>query len=36
MLKLLEDRVESALLEVQGYVGLQSATIRGAFSRPAR
>ena len=34
MLKLLEDWVKSALLEVQEYVGLQSATMRGAFSRP--
>ena len=34
MLKLLEDWLKSALLEVQDYVGLQSATVRGAFSRP--
>jgi len=34
MLKLVEDWVKGALLEVQEYVGLQSATVRGAFSRP--
>jgi phospholipid/cholesterol/gamma-HCH transport system permease protein len=34
MLTLVEDWVKSALLEVQEYVGLQSATVRGAFSRP--
>jgi phospholipid/cholesterol/gamma-HCH transport system permease protein len=32
--KLLEDWVKSALLEVQEYVRLQIATVRGAFSRP--
>ena len=34
MLNLVEDWVKGALLEVQEYVGLQSATMRGAFSRP--
>jgi phospholipid/cholesterol/gamma-HCH transport system permease protein len=34
VLKLVEDWVKGALLEVQEYVGLQSATVRGAFSRP--
>jgi phospholipid/cholesterol/gamma-HCH transport system permease protein len=34
VLKLVEDWVKSALLEVQEYVGLQSATMRGVFSRP--
>ena len=34
MLKLVEDWVKGALVEVQEYVGLQSATVRGAFSRP--
>jgi phospholipid/cholesterol/gamma-HCH transport system permease protein len=34
VLKLLEDWVKSALLEVQEYVGLQSATMRGMLSRP--
>jgi phospholipid/cholesterol/gamma-HCH transport system permease protein len=34
VLKLVEDWVKGALLEVQEYVGLQSATMRGAFSRP--
>ena len=34
MLKLVEDWIKGALLEVQEYVGLQSATVRGAFSRP--
>jgi phospholipid/cholesterol/gamma-HCH transport system permease protein len=34
VLKLLEDWVKSALLEIQDYVGLQRATMRGAFSRP--
>jgi phospholipid/cholesterol/gamma-HCH transport system permease protein len=34
MRKLLEDWVKSALLEVQEYVRLQIATVRGAFSRP--
>ena len=34
MLELLQDWVKSALLEVQEYVRLQIATVRGAFSRP--
>lgn len=34
MLTLLEERLKSALLEVQEYVLLQVAIVRGAFSRP--